>query len=74
MAKAVIVDASKTKVKIIKSKAYPNVKIKPEVRTVRIEDVLPFRVRFTTIGIEAYGSNNAPAIPFQVIGYSNYIL
>ncbi len=74
MAKAVIIDNPKTKVKVIKSKTYPNVKIKQDIRTVRINDVLPFRVRFTTIGLEAYGSNNAPAIPFQVIGYSNYIL
>lgn len=74
MAKAVIIDNPKTKVKLIKGKTYPNVKIKPEFRTVRINDVLPFRVRFTTIGVEAYGSNNAPAIPFQVIGFSNYIL
>lgn len=56
------------------TKLYDSVEIKPEIRMVKVKDVLPFRVRFTSIGIEGYGANNAPAIPLQVIGYSNYIL
>lgn len=43
-------------------------------KTVKIDQVLPFRVKFTYIGIEGYGPNNVPPIPLQVIGFSNYIL
>jgi hypothetical protein len=39
-----------------------------------IEEVLPFRIKFTAIQIPGYGPNNVPAIPLQVIGYSNFIL
>ena len=43
-------------------------------RSVRINEVLPFRVKFTSIGIEGISGNNVPPIPLQIIGYSNYIL
>jgi hypothetical protein len=36
--------------------------------------VLPFRVKFTTIGIESYGPNNPAPIGIAVIGFNNYIL
>ena len=39
-----------------------------------IEETLPFRIKFTAIMVPGYGPNNVPAIPLQVIGYSNYIL
>ena len=39
-----------------------------------ITDILPFRVKFTAIQIQAIGLGNTPGIPLQVIGYSNYIL
>lgn len=74
MAKAVLTDKDKIKTVLIDKIKYPKTEIVPVSRTVKINDVLPFRVKFINIGIEAYGSNNAPAIPLQVIGYSNYIL
>lgn len=40
----------------------------------RIEETVPFRVRFTNITVPGYGPNNIPGIGLQVIGYSNYIL
>lgn len=43
-------------------------------KTVKIDQVLPFRVKFTSIGIEGYSSTNVPPISLQVIGFSNYIL
>lgn len=52
--------------KKIKQEDYP--------RIVRINEVLPFRVRFTSIGVEGYSPSNVPPIPLQVIGFSNYIL
>jgi len=39
-----------------------------------IEETLPFRIKFTAIMVPGYGPNNVPAIPLQIIGYSNYIL
>ena len=39
-----------------------------------IEEVLPFRVRFTAIQIPGVSPSNVPPIPLQVIGFSNYIL
>ena len=62
MATAVIVDTS-YKAKIVKSK-----------RKVKINGVIPFRVRFTNVMVPGYGPNNIPGIGIQVIGYSNYIL
>ena len=39
-----------------------------------IEEVLPFRVRFTAIQVPGVSPINVPPIPLQVIGFSNYIL
>jgi hypothetical protein len=41
---------------------------------VKVKDELPFRVRFTNIGITSYGENNVPPIGIAVIGFNNYIL
>ncbi len=65
MATAVIVDNLQHKTEKIFLIDYPSVKI---------SEVLPFRVKFTAIQIESIGLGNTPAIPLQVIGYSNYIL
>ena len=45
----------------------------PEYSSV-MTGVLPFRVAFTTLGIESYGPNNPPPIGIAIIGYNNYIL
>jgi hypothetical protein len=37
-------------------------------------ELLPFRVRFTNVNVFGYSKTNPPAIPLQIIGYSNYIL
>ena len=66
MATAVLKSKTAAKTKKIKQEDYP--------RIVLINEILPFRVRFTSIGIEGYSQNNVPPIPLQVIGYSNYIL
>lgn len=39
-----------------------------------IEEILPFRVRFTSIQIPGFSPSIVPPIPLQVIGFSNYIL
>lgn len=73
MAKAVIIKESHT-VKQIKEKDYANFTVVPSRKEVRINDYLPFRVKFINIGIEGVSPSLVPPIPLQVIGYSNYIL
>lgn len=73
MATAVIFDDLNSKTRFVETKDYSIVKIKDLTRNVRIEEVLPFRVKFTNIQIQPVTSM-IPAIPLQVIGYSNYIL
>lgn len=74
MAKAVIIDEQKVKTRRLSSKLFPIFNIVRPKRTVLINQTIPFRVKFTNIGIEGYGPNNVPGIGIQVIGYSNYIL
>ena len=73
MATSIILDDLNNTTRIIEQFTYPLVQIKEDLRTVSINEVLPFRVRFTSIQIEDI-RGNIPAIPLQVIGYSNYIL
>lgn len=74
MAKAVIIDERKVNTRKLSSKIFPIFNIVRTRRTVVINETVPFRVKFTNIGIEGYGQNNVPGIGIQVIGYSNYIL
>jgi hypothetical protein len=74
MAKAVISKKNKTVTKLIETSDYGIIKIRPNKRSVTINEVLPFRVKFINVGIEGYSANNVPPIPLQVIGFSNYIL
>lgn len=62
------------KVRKIYTDRYSITKIKEPQRKVVINEVLPFRIKFTTIGIAGYGSTNVPGIGLQIIGVSNYIL
>lgn len=41
---------------------------------VRINETLPFRIRFTNIGIPAFGPGNPAPIGIAIIGFNNYIL
>jgi hypothetical protein len=59
--------------KTIERVSFPNVEITQPNRGVNINSVLPFRIRFTAIQIPT-SIANIPAIPLQVIGFSNYIL
>ena len=58
----------------IEEEDFSNTYFKTGKRISLIEEVLPFRVKFTAIKVPGYGPNNVPAIPLQIIGYSNYIL
>jgi len=74
MATAVILDNLKGKTESIFPIDYPEIRIEDFTRKTIITEVLPFRVKFTAIQIQAIGLGNTPGIPLQVIGYSNYIL
>ena len=41
---------------------------------VKLYSILPFYVKFTTIGIPGYGPNNVPPIGIAIVGVNNYIL
>jgi hypothetical protein len=73
MASAVIIDDTLQKTRVIKDVNHPITNIIPVTRGVRINEVLPFRVRFTTIGL-AGANANVPGIGLQIIGINNYIL
>lgn len=74
MATAVLLDSLKGKTERIFPIDYAEVRIKDFTRKAVITEVLPFRVKFSSIQIQPIGLGNTPAIPLQVIGYSNYIL
>jgi hypothetical protein len=74
MATAKLLDNLRGKTEKIFPIDYSEVQIEDLTRKTVITEVLPFRVRFTAIQIQAIGLGNTPAIPLQVIGYSNYIL
>ena len=74
MATVKLLDNLKNKTERIFPIDYPEVQIEDFTRRSIITEVLPFRVKFTAIQIQAIGLGNTPAIPLQVIGYSNYIL
>ena len=57
----------------IKEKNYPELDILPSLRASIASEILPFRVRFTNIGL--LGKNALiPGIGLQIIGINNYIL
>lgn len=41
---------------------------------VKLQSLLPFYIKFTTIGIPTYGPNNVPPIGIAIVGVNNYIL
>lgn len=57
--------------KSIKTKKSYNSSIREDLGHVRINEVLPFRVKFINIGVGGY---SVPPIGIAIIGYNNYIL
>jgi hypothetical protein len=74
MAKAVISNKNRLVARKIETADYPVSKIVQGKRLIKINETIPFRVRFTTITVPGYSSSNVPGIGIQVIGFSNYIL
>ena len=74
MAKAVIEDIKTGYVKKIFTDTPGNAVIRYSAGKVKINDFVPFRVKFTNIGIPSYGPGNVPPIGLAIIGINNYIL
>jgi hypothetical protein len=74
MAGIVITDISDIRFKKVKQYNNPIAKILFSPRKTKLKSVLPFRVKFTTIGIEGFNSSNPAPIGIAVIGVNNYIL
>jgi ABC-type transport system involved in Fe-S cluster assembly fused permease/ATPase subunit len=73
MATAIISDKS-SKTKLVEQKNYYRTVAYQPKTTVLINETLPFRVRFTNIGIQAYGPGNAAPIGIAIIGLNNYVM
>lgn len=58
----------------IEQENFINTSFKTGKRLALVEDILPFRIKFTAIQVPGYSSTNVPPIPLQIIGFSNYIL
>ena len=74
VAKAIITDKQKINTVLIENEGFFRSTVLESRGTVLINEVLPFRIRFTDIRIPGYNENNIPGIGLQIIGYSNYIL
>lgn len=75
MAKATLTDI-KTKTKVTPIKDFKSSKIKTVdySKKVSINQILPFKIKLTNIGIEGINPLNPPGLGMQIIGFSNYIL
>lgn len=74
MASAAITESKPVLTKKIYQKLKINAKFIDVPGKVKVSQVLPFRVKFTTLGLNAYGPGNAAPIGIAVIGFNNYVL
>jgi hypothetical protein len=73
ISKKVIITDIKSSTTSLKEKHYPELDILPNEKTSIATEILPFRVRFTNIGLLG-ASAGIPGIGLQIIGINNYIL
>lgn len=73
MAKAQIIEET-NRLRSVKNKEYYRARVSQAKPVVKVIEQLEFRVKYTNIGIEAYGPNNPGGIGIAVIGFNNYIL
>lgn len=69
-----IITESSNNLKEVSTKNYPIFQAENNKRLYRLEEVLPFRVRITNIGVQGYSPVNPAPIGIAVIGLNNYIL
>lgn len=71
---AIITEKDRINTRSIDNKNFFRSTVLESTRTVKINEVLPFRIRFTDVRVPGYNQNNIPGIGLQIIEYSNYIL
>lgn len=71
---AIITEKDRINTRSIDNKNFYRSTVLESTRTVKINEVLPFRIRFTEVRLPGYNQNNIPGIGLQIIEYSNYIL
>jgi len=71
---AIITEKDRINTRSIDNKNFFRSTVLESTRTVKINEVLPFRIRFTEVRLPGYNQNNIPGIGLQIIEYSNYIL
>jgi hypothetical protein len=74
MASISIANYKPAEVKTINHTDYGIVRIGYVPANFEAQTVLPFRVRFTNIGIQSYGAGNAAPIGIAIIGLNNYVM
>lgn len=74
MASVQILDKDKKTLRSIDTVSYGIINIADKKRTVKVNEVLPFRIKFTNIQVPGYSKSNPPGIGIAVIGFNNYIL
>jgi hypothetical protein len=62
------------KLKSLVSTHFPIFHIKKSNQVIKIQEVLPFRIKFVNVGIPGYGPGNVPPIGIAIVGINNYIL
>jgi hypothetical protein len=61
-------------VKRVKQSDYSNAKIIFTFRKVKVDSVLPFRVKFSNTDAVTYGPGNAAPIGIAIVGFNNYVM
>lgn len=74
MAKAVFYNEAPLRVGSIDTVNNGTAKFIDVKSNVKFTELLPFRVKFINIGIEAYGPGNAAPIGIAIIGLNNYVM
>ena len=74
MAKAVIVPETKRLLKKVNPSNFFNSRIRFKSGKARVNQVLPFRVKFINVDIVQYTSTTPAGIGIAIIGVNNYIL
>ena len=74
MAKSTFTTVKDLRVGSIQNDAVNIAKFIDVKNSVKFSELLPFRVRFTTIGLGAYGPGNAAPIGIAIIGLNNYVM
>ena len=74
MAKSIIIEKTKRTVRYIKNSNFFISKISYRSGNVKINETLPFRIKFTNIGIAGYGPGQGAPIGIAIIGVNNYVM